>query len=73
MSKKMVMPFFDQQGAIFTNCVLLAITVNAAFIVLDIFMKQLKQKRVVAAAAGQWFLCWKNAPVHLPPFCASGR
>jgi hypothetical protein len=28
---------------------------------------------VVAAAAGQWFLCWKNAPVHLPPFCASGR
>jgi hypothetical protein len=31
MSKKMVMPYFDQQGAIFTHCVLLAITVNAAY------------------------------------------
>jgi hypothetical protein len=53
MAKKMVMPFFDQQGAVFTNCVLLAITVNVAYIVLYIFMKRLKQKRVVAAAAGQ--------------------
>jgi hypothetical protein len=42
----------DQHGVIFTNCVLLAITVNAAYIVLCIFMKRLKQKRVVAAAAG---------------------
>jgi hypothetical protein len=49
----MVMPFFDQQGAIFTYCVLLVITVNAAYIVLGIFMKQLKQKRVVVTAAGQ--------------------
>jgi hypothetical protein len=39
MAKKMVMPFFDQQGVIFTNCVLLVITVNAAYIVLGIFMK----------------------------------
>jgi hypothetical protein len=45
MAKKMVMPFFDQQGVIFTNCVLLVITVNAAYIVLGIFMKRLKQKR----------------------------
>jgi hypothetical protein len=66
MGKKMVMPLFDQQGAILTNCecVLLAITVNAANIVLCIFMKRLKQKRLVAAAAGQWFLLWNNAPVH---------
>jgi hypothetical protein len=68
MAKKMVMPFFDQQGAIFTHCALLAITVNAAYIVLGIFMKQLKQKRVVVAAAGQWFLCWNNAPVHIAAF-----
>jgi hypothetical protein len=39
MAKKMVMPFFDQQGAIFTNCVLLAITAIEAYIVLGIFMK----------------------------------
>jgi hypothetical protein len=68
MAKKMVMPFFDQQGAIFTNCVLQVITVNDAYIVLGIFMKRLKQKRVVAAAAGQWFLCWNNAPVHIAAF-----
>jgi hypothetical protein len=57
MAKKMAMPFFDQQGAIFTNCVLLVITVNDTYIVLGIFMKRLKQKRAVAAAAGLWFLC----------------
>jgi hypothetical protein len=68
LAKKMVMPFFGQQGAIFANCVLLAITVNAAYIVLGIFMKRLKQKRVVAAAAGQWFLHWNNAPVHIAAF-----
>jgi hypothetical protein len=68
MAKKMVMPFFDQQGVIFNNCVLLIITVNAAYIVLGIFMKQLKQKRVVAAAAGQWFLHWSNVPVHIAAF-----
>jgi hypothetical protein len=39
MAKKMVMPFLDQQGAIFTSCVLLVITANAAYIVLGIFMK----------------------------------
>jgi hypothetical protein len=39
MAKKMVMPFFDQQGAIFTNGVFLVITVNAAYIILGIFMK----------------------------------
>jgi hypothetical protein len=48
--------------------VLLAITGNAAYIVLGIFMKRLKQKRVVAAAAGQWFLRWNNAPVHIAAF-----
>jgi hypothetical protein len=68
MSKKMVMPFFDQQGPIFTNYVLLAITVNAAYIVLGIFKKRLKQKRVVMAAAGQWFVRWNNAPVHIATF-----
>jgi hypothetical protein len=31
-------------------------------------MKRLKQKRVVAAAAGQWFLCFNNAPVHIAAF-----
>jgi hypothetical protein len=55
-------------GVIFTNCVLLVITVNAAYIVLGIFMKRLKQKRVVAAAAGQWFLCLNDAPVHIAAF-----
>jgi hypothetical protein len=45
----MVMQFFDQQGAIFTNCVLLVITVNDTYIFLGTFMKRLKQKRVVAA------------------------
>jgi hypothetical protein len=39
MAKKMVMKFFDQQGVIFTNCVLLVITVDAAYIVLGISMK----------------------------------
>jgi hypothetical protein len=68
MAKKMVMPFFDQQGAIFTNCVLLTITVNAAYIVLAIFMKRLKQERVVVAAAGKWFLRWNNAPLHIAAF-----
>jgi hypothetical protein len=68
MAKKMVMPFFDQQGAIFTNCVLLAITGNAAYIVMGIFMKRLKQKRVVAEAAGQLVLRWNNAPVHIAAF-----
>jgi hypothetical protein len=68
MAKKMVVPFFDQQGVIFTNCVLLAITVYAAYIVLCIFMKRLKQKRVVAVAAGQWFLRWNNSPVHIATF-----
>jgi hypothetical protein len=68
MAKKMVIAFFDQQGAIFTNCVLLVITVNYTYIVLVIFMKQLKQKRVVAAAAGQWFLCWNEAQVHIASF-----
>jgi hypothetical protein len=68
MAKKMVMPFFDQQGAIFTNCVLLAITINAAYIVLGIFMKRLKQKRVVVAAAGLCFLRWNNVPVHIAAF-----
>jgi hypothetical protein len=48
--------------------VLLVITVNYAYIVLGIFMKRLKKKRVVAAAAGQWFLCWKDAPVHIVAF-----
>jgi hypothetical protein len=48
--------------------VLLVITVNAAYIVLGIFMKRLKQKRVVAAAAGQWFLCWNNTTVHIATF-----
>jgi hypothetical protein len=48
--------------------VLLAITVNAAYNVLGIFMKRLKQNRVVAAAAGQWFLRWNNAPVHIAAF-----
>jgi hypothetical protein len=38
MAKKMVMPFFDQQGVIFINCVLLVITVHAAYIVLGISM-----------------------------------
>jgi hypothetical protein len=64
MAKKMVMPFFDQQGVIFTNCVLLFITVNAAFIVLGTYMKQLKQKRVVEAADRQWFLL----SVHIAAF-----
>jgi hypothetical protein len=68
MAKKMVMPFFDQQGAIFTNGVLLVITVNDTYIVLGIFMKRLKQKRVVAAGAGQWFLRWNDAPVHIAAF-----
>jgi hypothetical protein len=68
MAKKMVMPFFDQHGAIFTKGVLLVITVNDAYIVLGIFMKRLKQKRVVAAATGQWFLCWNDAPVHIAAF-----
>jgi hypothetical protein len=57
MAKKMVMTFFDQQGTIIINCVLLVITVNYTYIVLVIFIKRLKQKRVVDAAAGQWFLC----------------
>jgi hypothetical protein len=39
MAKKMVMPLFDQQGVIFTNCVLLVITVHAAFTVLGISVK----------------------------------
>jgi hypothetical protein len=68
MAKKMVMPFFDQQGAIFTNFVLLVIIVNDAYFVLGIFMKGLKQKRVMAAGAGQWFLCWNDAPVHIAAF-----
>jgi hypothetical protein len=75
MAKKMVMPFFDQQGVIFTNCVLLVITVHAAYIVLGISMKWLTQKRVVAAAAGQWFLRWNNGPIaqwHLCVQVASG-
>jgi hypothetical protein len=73
MAKKMVMPFFDQQGAIFTNCVLLVIPVNDAYIVLGIFMKQLKQKRVVVASAGQWFCAGTMPQCTLPPLCASGR
>jgi hypothetical protein len=64
MAKKMVMLFFDQQGVIFSNCVLMVITVNAVYIVLGIFMKRLKQKRGLAAAAGQWFLRWNNAQVN---------
>jgi hypothetical protein len=36
MEKKMEMPFFDQQGVIFTNFVLLVITDHAACIVLGI-------------------------------------
>jgi hypothetical protein len=39
MAKKMAMSFFDQQGVIFTNCVLLVITVHAAYIVLGISVK----------------------------------
>jgi hypothetical protein len=65
MANKLVMPFFDQLGAIFTNFVLLVIIVNDTYIVLGIYMKQLKQKRVLASAAGQWFLCWNDAPVHI--------
>jgi hypothetical protein len=68
MAKKMVMPFFDKQGQIFTNCVLLVIAVNDAYIVLGIFMKRLNYKMVVAAAAVQWFLHWNNAPVHIAAF-----
>jgi hypothetical protein len=49
----------------FTNCVLLSITVNAAYIVkvLGFFLKLQKQKRA-AAAAREWFLCWGNALVN---------
>jgi hypothetical protein len=68
MAKKMVMPFFDQRGQYSPTVCLFDITVNAAYIVLCIFMKQLKQKRVVAAAAGQWCLRWSNAPVHIATF-----
>jgi hypothetical protein len=62
----MVLTFFDHQGMFFTNCVLLGITVNAAYIVkvLGFFLKLLKQKGVAAAAVREGFLCWGNALVN---------
>jgi hypothetical protein len=62
----MVLACFDQQGMFFTNCMLLSITANAAYIVkvLGFFLKLLKQKRAAAAAAREWFLCWGNALVN---------
>jgi hypothetical protein len=68
MAKKMVMPFFDQQGAIFTSCVLLGHHCQCCLHCPGHLYEATEAEKVVAAAAGKWFLCWNNAPVHITAF-----
>jgi [histone H3]-lysine36 N-dimethyltransferase SETMAR len=64
-TRMMVMAFFDSKGLIYTHYVPKGTSVNANYIVgvLGRFLKALKQKRPIMAAADWWFH-WDNAPVH---------
>jgi histone-lysine N-methyltransferase SETMAR len=64
-TKQMILAFFDSRGLIYTHIVPRGGKVNGDYIVkaLDIFLKNLKQKRPIMVEQ-EWWFHWDNAPVH---------
>jgi hypothetical protein len=62
-TKQMLLAFFDSKGLICMHIVPRGSTVNAAYMVLDVFMRHFRKKRPVLAAQ-PWFFHWDNSPVH---------